>query len=320
MAAMTLLLFTACTEELENYDREKQDNISFSLGEVADMTASRGTRGTSVTSALQISTFGVSAGVHSSGTYATNPCGNFFYCIEATPTVDTGYSWPTSEYTISFYAYYPYGNTNLTVSSSSGNGLPTYSYSVPQTVSTQADVMTAQILERSCSNTETVALTFGHRCSDIRFIAYNQQSDALTVKSISIYGVKYEGTWQSGTAWSLTGSANSSSSHPFTLSLNTNVASKATVDLTGTSDHFIMLPQTVATGTDMFVITTLEDSETRTYTYTLPSPLTWEMGKSYTYTLTLGNGTLTVNPVSVVDWEPISTVTNGFSVTDWQAQ
>ena len=180
--------------------------------------------------------------------------------------------------------------------------------------------MTTQVVDRLANNHTAVPLTFSHRCTDIRFTAYNQQNDALTITSVSVYGVKYSGTWTSGTSWTLTGSANSSSSYPFTLAMNANVTSEATVDLTGTANHFIMLPQTIAAGTDLFVITTIEDGDPRTYTYTLPSATTWEMGKSYTYAMTLGNGNLTVSSVTVVDWQAVTPLSGTFSVNNWAAQ
>lgn len=310
-----------CTEDVDSSmgGEQGKDRISFLVDDIEDIPAT--TRGTQATVSSLDAGFGVSCSVYpSAGAYTSNPCGSFFYKLQVFPGVSTNYYWPVSGY-MAFYAYYPYGSSAFTVQSAEdSNGVPTYAYTVPESVASQVDVMTGQVTDRLSSNHAAVALFFAHRCTDIRFTAYNQQSDALTVKSIAIYGVKYAGTYTSGTSWSLSGSVNSSSSHPFLLSLNTAVASKATVDLTGTTNHFIMLPQTVANGTDFLVIKTQEDGEERTYTYTLNEDYELIMGKSVTFQLTLGNGTLTVNPVSVVDWEPISTVTNGFSVTDWQAQ
>ena len=255
------------------------------------------------------------------GTYTSYGCGSYFYNIMAMPLNPTAYFWPTDDYEASFYAYYPYGNSAFTLQSSANQtGAPTYAYTVPQAIASQVDVMTAQVTDHLCGPQDALSLSFGHRCTDIRFTAYNQQNNALTVTSVSVYGVKYSGTWTSGTSWTLTGSANSSSSYPFTLAMNANVASEATVDLTGTANHFIMLPQTIAAGTDLFVITTIEDGDPRTYTYTLPSATTWEMGKSYTYAMTLGNGNLTVSSVTVVDWQAVTPLSGTFSVNNWAAQ
>ena len=189
-----------------------------------------------------------------------------------------------------------------------------------ESVASQIDVMTVQCTDMACGPHSAVALSFAHRCVDIRFSAYNQQHEALTVNSVSIYGVKYTGTL-TGSSWDLTGLPNSSSSHPFTLSMTTNVASEATVDLTGATNHFMMLPQTIAAGTDLFVISTTEDGDERTYIYTVPSGgFTWEMGKTYTYTLVLGNGNLSISAVSVENWDAVGFLTGMFSADDWTAQ
>ena len=309
---MVLPLFLSCSKDLENGTNDiltSSDNLAFLINteniedaSVHNMTATRGVQANM--SSLSAG-FGVSCSAYpSAGTYTSYGHGSYFYKVQARPNTPTVYYWPTANYKVSFFAYYPYGNTAFTVQSpASATGSPTYAYTVPSDIESQVDIMTAEQTDIPCTTHPTVALSFSHRCTDIRFTAYNQQSSALTVKSIAIYGVKYSGTYTNGASWTLSGSVNSSSSHPFLLSLNTTVASKATVDLTGTSNHFIMLPQTVASGTDFFVVKTQEDGEERTYTYTLPSSYTLVMGKSVTFQLILGNGTLIVNPVNIVDWQ-----------------
>ena len=237
-------------------ERQKNNRIAFCLNDIEDVPAT--TRGAQATLSSLDAGFGVSCSVYpSSGTYTSYPCGSYFYKVQAFPGVATDYYWPETDSKMAFYAYYPYNNSNFTVqSAATANGSPTYAYTVSEAIASQVDVMTTQVVDRLASNHTAVPLTFSHRCTDIRFTAYNQQSDPLTVKSVAIYGVQYSGTYTNGTSWSLSGSRNSSSSHPFLLSLNTAVASKATVDLTGTTNHFIMLPQTVPNGTDFLVIKT----------------------------------------------------------------
>lgn len=316
LLAATMMVMSCTADPME--DAESQNTINFTKSVVPGKASTRG----SVITLSNLMSFGVSAAIYpAANSYTTAQSGSYFRGIEVSAASGTTtYLWPASDYRLSFYAYAPYGDANVTLAAASTVGRMQYTYTVPTSIASQIDFMTAESLDNACPSTSPVALTFAHRCTDIRFTAYNQQSDALTVKSIAIYGVKYSGTYTTGTSWSLSGSVNSSSSHPFLLSLNTAVASKATVDLTGTSNHFIMLPQTVANGTDFLVIKTQEDGEERTYTYTLDSNYELIMGRSVTFQLTLGNGALTVNPVSVVDWEPISTVTNGFLIQDWQSQ
>lgn len=326
LAVAMLPMMAACTENLElegTPQSESSEYMSFAIQDDGEnWTRTAITRGAQATTGSLSAGFGVSASVYpKAGTYTSYGCGSYFYNIMAMPLSPTAYFWPTDDYEASFYAYYPYGNSAFTLQSSANQtGAPTYAYTVPQAIASQVDVMTAQITDHLCGPQDALSLSFGHRCTDIRFTAYNQQNDALTITSVSVYGVKYSGTWTSGTSWTLTGSVNSSSSYPFILAMNANVASEATVDLTGTANHFIMLPQTIAAGTDLFVITTIEDGDPRTYTYTLPSATTWEMGKSYTYAMTLGNGNLTVSSVTVVDWQAVTPLSGTFSVNNWAAQ
>lgn len=315
---LMLTVTVACSDD--SGENQSGRYVSFLVSDIDDEEIQ--TKGAQATLTSLNNGFGVSSSVYpSSGTYTNYPCGSFFYNIKAVPGVATKYYWPMTDSKMAFYAYYPYGNSALTVqSSASTNGIPTYSYTVPEAISSQVDVMTAQVVDRLASNQSAVSLSFAHRCTDIRFTVYNRQSTALTIKSIAIYGVKYTGTYKSGTSWTLSGNVNSSSSHPFLLTLNTSVASKATVDMTGTSNHFIMLPQTVASGTNFIVVKTLEDGEEKTYTHTLSENYVLEMGKSVTFKLTLGNEVMTVGSISVNEWEPITSVTGAFSVNNWTAQ
>ena len=315
-----IMLMTSCSMADGDDIQESQKSISFLVSQ-NDEWMTRGSQ------AATISTFGVSASVYDANTtYTTAQCGNYFYCLNATSGVETPYYWPTSDKKMSFYAYYPYGNANLTVSAATTVGRPIYSYTVPQAIASQVDVMTTEVTDRLASNTSNVALTFEHRCSGMRFLVHNQQSATITVKGISVYGVKYAGTYTTGSSWTLTGSVNSSLSYPFTLSTNTNVVADATLDITGSDNQFFMLPQTVAAGTDFLYIETQEtvagETYNRNYTYTLPEAFSLEMGKVHIFTLTLGNGQLSVsNSTSIMDWEPVIEMTNGgVTVSNWQAE
>ena len=293
----------SCLKEVEHPDQgnNSEKYVTFRVDDGDSFTRTRGSHTT--TSSLAAG-FGVSASVYpSAGTYTNYPHGNYFYKIMARPDLATEYFWPATDNKISFYAYYPYDDASFTVQSlQTANGSPTYTYSVPESVSSQLDVMTTQRTDMSCATPVPVNLNFEHRCSDIRFSVHNQSHLDMTLKSISIYGVKYSGTL-TGDVWTLTGSANSSSSHPFTLTLNRTIAAGATVDVTGSTNHFFMIPQTIASGTALFVIKTTEYGAERTYTHTLSSNYTWEPGNAYTYNLTLGDGEMIVySDVTVGNW------------------
>ena len=180
---------------------------------------------------------------------------------------------------ISFYAYYPYGNSYFTMSSdATAKGHPVYSYSVPSDISQQVDALTASVVDNACTIPHgPVTLQFKHNCASVRFKFNNTGADPITVKSISIEGVKYSGTLQNG-VWTLNSSLNSSTSNPFSLTLNTAVAAGETADLTGTTNIFIMLPQALS-GSSVLKIVTAE----KTYSTVLSGE--WVAGKTYTYTV-----------------------------------
>ena len=311
----------SCLQE-SGYDGNEQNQTNITFGPMkidSDNKEGVETRASQSTTAT-ITTYGVTSSVcnASTETYASVGCGSYFYnegVVAATGQCK--YYWPGSSYKISFFAYAPYGESILTLSSAASKiGYPVYSYTVPQEVAAQLDFMTADVLDRIATPTTTpITLTFKHRCSDVRFSVTNRNpNDALTLKSISLVGMKYSGTFE-GETWTLTGSANTSSSHPFTFTSNTEIAAGATIDATGTINHFMVLPQTVSSGTDFIIVKTTEYGTEKTYTYTLDSNITLEKGKSYTFSLIIGNGELIVDPdTDVNDWEVVQVYVSGGGV------
>lgn len=306
-AALIATLFTGCSNELVDTgdfpDNPANPSIDFTPMEfgVAEAVATRGAQ----TAKSDITAYGVSASIYpAANSYTSAGCGSYWFCdrIEAASGRSNHY-WPGASYRVSFFAYAPYGNAALTVRSKDDLGYPVYSYTVPTAIANQVDFITADVTDHSGAGiTDPVPLTFSHQLTDVRFRVYNQGSSAITVHSIAIYGVKYSGTF-SGSSWTLNSAVNSSSSNPFQLALGTSVAAGATVDVTGTTNHFIMLPQTVASGTDIFVVDATVSGTRKTYTNTLSSALELLRGRSYTFTLKLGEGALIVDSeTDIQDW------------------
>ena len=242
------------------------------------------TRGGKVATAT-IGTVGISASVYPvANSYTSAGCGSYFYKEAVTSGTPTNYYWPTPDYRISFFGYSPYNNAAFTVqSAANATGAPTYAYTVPSTISNQLDIMTGQDVDHPGGSSSPVNMTLAHRCSAIHFSITNDRSDAITVNSISIEGVKYTGTLN-GSSWTLGGSVNSSSTNPFTLTYVSSVAAGATVDITGTSNIFMMLPQTLSSDTKLKVVVDDEEFET-------DLSGTWQDGKEYTYTIAMSEDT-----------------------------
>ena len=237
------------------------------------------TRGTKVI-ATDIANIGVSASIYpSSSSYTSAGCGSYFYKESITIGTPTKFYWPTSDYRMSFYAYYPYGNSAFTVqSAASATGHPTYAYTVPTAIGSQVDVMTASQTDIAGGSSSPVSLSFSHQCAAIKVRITNSTTAAITVNSVSIEGVEYTGMLCNGT-WTLSGTKNSSSVNPFTLTCNTAVAASATADLTGTTNIFLMLPQTLTSSAKLKMVIDSEE-------YEAELSGSWQAGKTYTYSVT----------------------------------
>jgi len=287
-------MITGCTED---FAREMTTNpISFAIDEIGFENGSTRTRGTKVN---LVSNFGVSASVYSaSSTYTSAGCGSYFFDESATAGTPMGYYWPTSDYKLSFFGYYPKGNAAFTLQSTANTiGAPTYAYTVPSAIANQVDIMTGQDLNHLGGGTTPVSLTMKHRCAAVCFSVTNSRSSAITLNSISIEGVKYSGTLNEET-WTLTSAVNSSSSNPFTLSYGSSIFASATVNITGTTNIFLMLPQTIPAGAKVKVVVAGEDP--------LYADLTgsWIAGRQYNYTLDVQNSAIVIvdEDSEIEDW------------------
>lgn len=290
---LAAVLSSACTEDLNT---EITTNlISFTVDDTHFGEEGTPTRGAKVSS---VSSFGVSASIYNAAsTYTSAGCGSYFFNESASAGVPVNYFWPISDYKLSFFAYYPYGNSAFTIqSAANATGAPTYAYTVPSAIVNQVDVMTAQNVNILGGGSSPVSLTFKHRCAAIRFSVTNDRSSAITLNSVSIEGVKYTGTLNEET-WTLGSSVNSSSSNPFTLNYGSSIAASATANVTGTTNIFLMLPQTLPATAKIKLVVDNEELEAEITG-------TWVAGKQYNYSLTVKNDVIIVvdEYTEIVDW------------------
>lgn len=285
-------MISGCTEDLGTELTAKR--IMLALDDSGFDDSRSVTRGAKVTS---ISSFGVSAAAYdASASYTSAGCGSYFYKQSATNGSPLGFFWPTADYKLAFYAYYPYGNAAFTVqSSASTTGAPTYSYTVPSAIASQVDVMTGQTVNVLGGGASPVAISMKHRCAAVCFSVTNDRSSAITLSSISIEGVKYTGTLCEET-WTLSSAVNSSSVNPFTLSYGSSIAAGATVNVTGTSNIFLMLPQSIPAGAKLKVSIAGEDPM---YADLSGS---WVAGKQYNYSLNVSSFLEVHESSEIEDW------------------
>ena len=285
MAAIACLggvILTSCESENKD-DFVENDPPSSFMSFVCEDTLRSETRAATTTS---IPSFGLSCSVYSSsGSASTAALGNYFFNKQLSNNTTTSYLWPGSSNKCSFYGYYPYGNSYVTLNSTtSSKGAPSYSLTVPADISKQVDFCVAEVKDVAGNYQKTVSLPFSHVCSSLSLKVKNTGSTAATLKSVSFYGIKLAGTYSNG-AWTTSGSASTSSSNAMKIALNTSVNSNATVDVSGTSNKIIVIPQTIAAGTEIFDVLFTVNGEDKHFCYSLTDALTLNKGTQYTYTL-----------------------------------
>ena len=243
------------------------------------------TRGTQVTDDNKtndgmMQTFAVSAYTDQAG----KP--DFMYSVPTTkgsPENGTTYWYPEEKFywpgvkKLSFYAWYPHAANavGLTVSGKNETGVPTLHYIVPDDVKKQMDVMTAEAADQT--ELEAIPLTFNHALAAVKFVAGNDLPNCV-VKSIKLYGLQFEGTYDIGTStWTDVKPAKKD----FTVTWADN-AVEGTVGspVTAEDETFFMMPQTL-NGASVEV--TFKDTDNSEFTVGATLTGTWEKGYTYTY-------------------------------------
>lgn len=287
------ILIVSCTADAYEGPVKGSENIRFE-NEMKAMAVTRG----AVTTLATLDSYGVSAGVHGAdGTYAEGQCGNYFRNIEVSADDgETTYLWPATGYEISFYAHAPYGNANVTLSEASTVGRMQYTYTVPDAVASHIDFMTAEVLDIPCPHSETVSLTFSHKLSDFKFRLENSTNQDVTVHSITVMNFDYIGTLN-GDTWTTTGVSKN-----FALDIEQNLASGSSLDLTGTNNHFLLLPQTIASGKRLLDLYVTSGGEDKHFYSDLTQDFVAEVGKSYQFTLRLSSNLEVSQGTDIADW------------------
>lgn len=240
------------------------------------------TRGTQIseTNKTDMETFALSAYTDATGTP------DFMYNETVTLNKDEGRWYPTGTYywpgkkQLSFYAWFPSAADGMTLTGNTDVGAPVITYTVPDDVKKQQDVMSAAAIGKDNPTADgfaTTDLTFNHALSAVKFVAGDDLPNCV-VKSIKLDGVRYKGTYTLGTdTWTLT-----DDTQAFTLRLNKVVAGNGgAITEDGKGETLFMMPQTLSDDAKIEVV--LNDG---TADFTVGASIggtKWEMGKTYTY-------------------------------------
>ena len=194
------------------------------------------------------------------------------------------YYWPGSNRQLRFLAWAP---TDAFQAVPNTPNATTLQYTTPTEAKNQRDLVAAatEFME-SPSNDGTctpVDLQFKHLCTAV-IIKTGKQMTAGTIKSVSLKGVKYSGTYDMvNSKWTL-----NNSTTDFTISPNkeTNGATPNGTDLNAGESTFMLLPQTLGADSKLEVV--FHDNisgRDRPLTASLNGE--WPMGKTVTYRLSI---------------------------------
>lgn len=293
---LLLLFFGACSSNEEHTEELQQQTIQFGTA-TSDFTATKGSQAT----LSSIKVYSVSCAYYPSDqSYASAACGSYWFdlAIQAS-TGYTGYYWPGKKYKLSFYAYYPYGHSTITLNSKPSDlGIPIYDYLMPNSSVDQPDFMTCDVLDHMGTSTTPIALAFSHRLTNIRFSVYNQSEGDLIINHVRLHNIRSEGSFHDG-SWNV----NDVTATASTM-LDVSIAEEETKDVTLENNQFFIIPQTVRAGTEFIEVNTNEGGENKTYLFTPSEDMQFDMGKSYLLKLIIGNGRISLAPsIGIEDME-----------------
>jgi hypothetical protein len=206
--------------------------------------------------------------------------GNYSTLIDKEPVSYSNNIWKTtkdyywsgnSSKTISFYAYYP-TDISKDISHTVGSA-PTLSYTVPDDVTSQPDILVALKTNVSGNTTTSTDLPFKHILAAIQFSVGSNGLGSGTISSISIGDVYNSGTYTFGNGWTL-----GTSTKTFTISQPKTISGTSREDIYSGTYTLMMIPQTVNNAT-----VTITYSNGGTLTKTISG--TWEAGEIYNYGL-----------------------------------
>ena len=279
--AAILLLTAACTDELNDCPTDTRHVIAF--------TPSAESRAAVDGSALPSgSSFSVWGWYGTEGDITKQVFKNEHETVseksngEWTYTGGVQYWIPGNTY--NFYGVYPAELPNVDVTNN-GN-ITVTNFNCSATGTDAVDLMTASRTEMNGNNPETVAMKFNHELARVKV---SVESNGATVSELKVYGVGYQGSFNSGDnpKWDVSGTAEENST-PFSNSGGLDMLLIPATDLTNAK-----LKVTYHYGADA--------SNSRTDEKTLEISGGWTAGKQYHYKVSIVAGKLTIT-VTVVDW------------------
>ncbi len=243
----------------------------------------RGTRGTQITDASQIQSFGVFAYTQQGGVnklYINNEQytkgeNNIFQAQNI-------YYWPGASLTFDFYTYSPYKANGLSLPGSPD--IRILNYTVPTDVAQQQDLMLAVNNSVPGDNNAAVPLSFTHLLTAVNVVAGSQMIDG-TIESISFSGLVDDGTLDMtniAAGWKL----QNLDRVTYTVNPNVTINHQEGQNLLGEGNTFLVLPQTLSKTVNAITVV-VRNSDGTPRELTAPLSGEWKMGTTNTYRISI---------------------------------
>jgi hypothetical protein len=286
------------------------------------------TRGAPYTASSLGSSFGVLAyRIANSATDVTGVAPDFINNQQVAASgniwkTNTDYFWPDNGDKLSFFAYTPYGSSDVTIANASSTGTPSITYTANTDVTKQPDLMVAKSLNETRTKTSiasSVDMSFSHALTAITF-AVGKDMVPGVFKSVSIKGAITTATYNLNTNTWNTSSETSTGNIAITLNGTTGMTVDGTADiaLTSGTNTMMMIPQTFSSNSSAYIEAVFNNGNgDKTLTASLAGT-TWTAGTSIIYKLSTSSvNTLTLGTISYpTSWGGTTAPVSNFSSND----
>lgn len=197
-------------------------------------------------------------------------------------TTDNTYYWPGNGHTLQFYALTPDDAGIRMPATPASTHLS--SYTVPQDVAEQRDILVATTEELSGNYNQAVPLTFEHICTAIKFETGSQMQPG-SIRSVTLKGVKTTGAYDMASGkWTLTEDVgNYTQELAKTMTGTETPGSEVTTD----AQTFMMLPQTLSDGATVEVVFVDGTTGTERTLSASIAGMEWPQGTTVTYRISI---------------------------------
>lgn len=224
------------------------------------------TRGAPVTTGSFYDSFGVLASAYTGSWSETSCLPDYMHNVEVTKASSwtTSYRWPGVR-TLGFFAYAPYNCEGVLLSGNDVPGSPTITYTVPDDVTKQKDLLVASKLGVSASD-GTADLSFKHALTAVKF-KWGWSAMRVKIKKITFSNVYGSAVYNSKLSETAGAWSNYGDIKDFSVSLDADnfyegdgADTSHDQPITADEQTFMMIPQKLPAGASLIVDYVIIDS------------------------------------------------------------